>query len=49
MPYMMDIEVLNDVKDDVITGLVKLLGNRATIHDKGGAAEPITHTNSNLN
>ena len=43
MPYMADIEVLNDVKDDVITSLVTLLRNRATIHDEGGDAKPIPH------
>ena len=43
MPYMADIEVLNDVKDDVITALVTVLGNGATIRDENGAAEQVSH------
>ena len=35
MPYMADIEVLTDVEDDVITTLVTVLGNGATIRDAG--------------
>lgn len=43
MPYMADIEVLTDVKDDVITALVTVLGNGATIRDETGAAEQVSH------
>ena len=43
MPYMADIEVLNDVKDDVITALVTVLRNRATIRDETGAADQVSH------
>ena len=43
MPYMVDIEVLTDVKDDVITALVTVLGNGATIRDETGAAEQVSH------
>ena len=42
MAYMVDIEVLTDVEDNIIIGLVTLLGNGATIQDEGGATEPIT-------
>ena len=43
MPYMADIEVLTDVKNDVITALVTVLGNRATIRDETGAAKQVSH------
>ena len=40
---MADIEVLTDVKDDVITALVTLLGNGATIQDEARVIEQVTH------
>ena len=40
---MADIEVLTDVKDDIITALVIVFGNRATIRDKTEAAEQVSH------
>ena len=43
MPYMADIEVLTDVKDDIITALVTVLGNGATIRDETGATEQVSH------
>ena len=43
MPYMANIEVLNDIKDNIIIGLVTLLGNGATIYHEGRAAELVPH------
>ena len=40
---MADIEVLTDVEDDVITALVIMLGNGATIRDEARVAEQVTH------
>ena len=40
---MADIEVLTDVKDDVITALVIMLSNGATIRDEIRAAEKVSH------
>ena len=40
MPYMETIEVLNDVEENVITGLTTVLRNGASIRDEGGAPKP---------
>ena len=43
MLYIADIEVLTDVEDDVVTTMVTVLGNGATIRDETGAAEQVSH------